>query len=170
MSSIVLTSLDVLEKLELSVSRKSQKANDCYNYFFSPSLSIRLYKPSISVVNKDYIVFKYDKYYSSGLYHYLESISERLYALIGRFYNTKDLQKDNILLVNENSIYLKAHLPHKNNRYFISVHNTDTNTLSNCFVLPNTNAVYDEVVVDIRNVWQYKGKLGFRLELKYVSV
>lgn len=170
MSSIIITSHDVLKTLQIGINRKSQKENNCYNYFFTPNVSIRIYKPLISVVNKDYIVFKFDKYRNSGMYHLIEDINKRLYSVVESNYNIEGIQRDNILLVNENFVYLKAHLPHKNSKYFISVHNKDTDKLSGTFWLPNANAVYDEVVLDIRNVWQYRNKLGYRLELKYVSL
>lgn len=154
---------------ELKVLKKYQSDKVSCNYYFTPNVGIKIYKPKVMIINEKYIVFEFDKNNSIGLYSLLKMINEEIKELIYRSNiirdaNFYDMYSD---IEDGNKYTIRCSLPKFKWNYKIEyIYNTDKVP----FVLPRLGCVFDEIVVEIRNVWQNNNKLGYNLELKKVIV
>lgn len=163
--------LNTIEKnKELKIIEKEQTGNFVgMNYFITPKISIKLYKPKVLFVNSKNITFEMSKI-NTGLIGLLKRcdnvIMEDLNKLIDIEENTV---KYNIFYENDNSnnIYLRAYLPCYKSKYLIKYLEEGKETH---FKLPRVNSILDEVVLDIRNLWFNNNKIGYNLELKYINI
>ena len=160
---------------DLVISRKSQRKKECYNYFFNPSLSISLRDAKVFYVdpNDKFIVFIFSKTTNINLYLFCKSISNTL------LYKTKDLSKR---IMYSSTIHEKTAFPfylvRENNEEFTIKCNKDYNNKIKCyydnelvsFNTPKSNAIYDSVVLDIKNIWEDQTRVGFNLDIKQVNL
>lgn len=166
--TIILNS-DILQELIISktlkIIKKSQKISNNSNYYFTPSIGIKLYNPKIMYSNLKSVVFEFDKYEFLNLLQLLRSINDKLqYKLKHDYSELFDKEIYNIMSERDDKFTIRCYLPHKNGKYFIK-----SNESSFGFKLPKSNCVLDEALIEIRNVWCNDGKYGFNLELKSVS-
>jgi hypothetical protein len=166
--TIILNS-DILQELIISktlkIIKKSQKISNNSNYYFTPSIGIKLYKPKIMYSNLKSIVFEFDKYEFLNLLQLLRSINNKLqYKLKTDYSELFDKDIYNIMSEQDEKFTIRCYLPNKNGKYFIK-----SNDLSLGFKLPKSNSYLDEALIEIRNVWCNDSKYGFNLELKSIS-
>lgn len=161
--------LNALEREnELNVVKKEQTgAIVGLNYFISPKLSIRLYKPKVLFVNPKSITLEMSKI-NTGLLGLLRRCDTMIMGKIDE-QDKQEKIKYNIFYENENNntFCLRCYLPAYKSKYLIKYVVEGNESI---FKLPNTNCQLDEVIIDIRNVWISNNKIGYNLELKYIHI
>lgn len=158
---------------ELKIIKKEQTGSfSGTNFFITPTLSIKLYKPKVIFVNPKTITLEMSKI-NTGLLSLLRRCDKMIMDKISDDIPEFDEKiKYNIFYENEknNTICLRCYLPSFNNsyktKYFIKYMEEGNETY---FKLPRINMILDEAVLDIRNIW-CNNKLGYNLELKYIHV
>jgi hypothetical protein len=165
--SIVLSSstlTDIVNTTGIGVQRKTVRGTT--NYYFSPNMGLKLFKAQVYEATPKHIVFKYDIVNSSSLHSLLSYVNSTFKASV-----EPQIQKGkpfyDLFNFNGKHIYIRCHLPSKYGQIFVSSF-SDDNEIP--FKLPRPGAIFEEVLFDIRNVWETKEKAGFNLELKSVRV
>lgn len=163
--------LNLLEKNdELKIIKKDQTGNFVgVNYFITPKISIKLYKPKVVFVNSKTVTFEMSKI-NTGLVNLLRRCDALILDKINNLTQAEDgLIKYNIFYENENNnnIYLRVYLPSYKNKYLIKYIEENKETF---FKLPKLNSTIDEVIIDIKNVWYNNKKMGYNLELKCINI
>jgi hypothetical protein len=165
--TIILTSdkIDALIKENiLKVLKKPQKNTTNFNYYFTPNIGISLYNPKVKYIDKKFIVFEFERYKNSSLYHLLKHINTTLQNELKKQYiELKDKYIYDLFSEQNEYFFIRCYLPNNNGKYFISV-NEDKR-----FYLPRIGCIYDNVIVEIRNIWGKGDKYGFNIELKKVN-
>jgi hypothetical protein len=165
--TLILTSEKVDEIIKdniLKILKKSQKNTKDWNYYFTPNIGISLYNPKVKYVDKKFIVFEFDRYKYSSLYHLIKHINISLQnELKTQYIELNDKNIYNIFSEEKETFFIRCYLPNNNGKYFITV-NDDKR-----FYLPRIGCIYDNVVVEIRNLWGKDNKYGFNIELKNVN-
>lgn len=160
--------LNTLEREnELKVMKKEQTGSVIgLNYFISPKLSIRLYKPKVVFINSKSITLEMSKI-NTGLTSLLRRCDDLITQKID--IDLEGKIKYNICYDNEknNTILLRCYLPSYKSKYLIKYMVEGKESI---FKLPNSNTCLDEVIIDIRNIWYNNNKIGYNLELKYVHI
>lgn len=156
---------------ELNFLKKEQTGSiNGLNYFILPKLSIKLYKPKVSFINKKSITFEISRI-NTSIISLLRRCDEMIInKLENDIPNIKNTSKYNIFYENENNntICIRCYLPCYKTKYLIKYMEEDKEMP---FKLPKLNSTLDEVVIDIRNMWYNNdNKLGYNLELKYIHV
>ena len=67
---------ELIRTNKLRILKKYQSDKINCNYYFTPNIGIKIYKPKVMIVNEKYIVFEFDKNNSIGLYSLLRKINE----------------------------------------------------------------------------------------------
>lgn len=167
--------LNGLEKNdEIKIIKKEQTGSMVgLNYFISPKLSIKLYKPKVIFVNPKTITFEMSKI-NTGLLGLLRRCDQIITDKIKTQDHEDSLDLDKkikygIFYENEsnNTICLRCYLPAFKTKYLIKYIEEREEVP---FKLPRSNSVIDEVIIDIKNVWVSGNKIGYNLELKIVNV
>lgn len=170
--NIFITS-EVLSKLiadkNISIIKKSQKTSDYYNYFITPTLTIRLFNPMIIVSNPKYFVLSFEKSNNLVLLSMLKNIHEKLMFFIKSNYYIRDGNKlkHPIHVESEEYFTIRCSLPHFNNKYFIKCDFEDEKNVK--FTLPRQKIKVKSIHLDIRNIWETNNKIGYNLEVKYIN-
>lgn len=169
---IILTSeilQDLIQTNSLILSETFQKRGG-KNYFFSPNIALKLFKPKITWIDsyKRNISFSFYKYDNLNLLTLLKHVQQRLSELYKeKSYNPQNVSS--IFYEKGDYFYVKAYLPNMNNKYTItSIFNTEVED----FKVPRVGITYDSIILDIRNIWEKDNCAGINLELKetYVSI
>jgi hypothetical protein len=165
----ILLNSEVLNELivskTLKIMKKSQKIANNSNYYFIPSIGIKVYKPKIVYSNYKWVVFEFDKYEFYNLLKLLQIINDKLqYKLKADYSELFDKDIYNIISERDDKFTLRCYLPNKNGKYFIKC-----NESNYVFKLPKINCYLDEALIEIRNVWCNDSKYGFNLELKSIK-
>lgn len=175
MNRVILTS-EICDKGGLCILKYSSK-NDFNNYFFGPNIAIKLYSPKVTYVDANSISFGFEKTCmvdgqikdNLNLFLLLKKINETLIGLYSVYKETRGHQMTDQVpclynTVGDNLYYIRCTLPSANGKYFIKTDN-------GYFTKPRVGAVYSNVTIDIRNIWEIPrtGKNGFRLELKEIE-
>ena len=158
--------LNTLEKNdEIKLIKKEQTGSMIgLNYFISPKLSIKLYKPKVIFINAKTITLEMSKI-NTGLIGLLK----RCDNIISNKIETNEQIKYGIFYENEtnNTICLRCYLPNFKSKYLIKYIEENKEIP---FRLPNLHSTIDEVIIDIKNIWLNNNKLGYNLELKIVNI
>lgn len=175
--SVVLTS-DKIKSLCsdgcLTIVKKSQKNTGNYNYYITPNLALNLYGGKVIVSDQKYLVLQFEKYdkdscsnlnllnflrtTTSCISDYLKSCTDINTELMYPLFNEHDT-----------TLTLRVYLPHVRQKYFIETKLIEENEVVP-FKRPMVGVVIRQARVDIRNLWQNKGRVGFNLELKYLGL
>jgi hypothetical protein len=173
--SIVLTNY-ILDNVDICISKFTNK-NNFKNYFFSPNISIKLYNPKITWIENNNISFSFQKYATiennviikNDNISFLELLRNINIKLLKVFYDYKENYGHNhnkdlpsLFYEKDQYFYIKCNLPNKNGKYFIKTQNGE-------FIKPKIGTEFTSVILDIRNIWEINGKVGFRLELKEID-
>lgn len=151
----------------ITIIEKKQRNSGDYNYYITPNLAIQLYRGKVIVSDPKYIVLQFDKYTSIGLLQMLRTttscISEYLKSCI-------DINNDLIYPLcseQENTFTIRICLPHVGKKYFIETKLIGENEIIP-FRRPSVGTILTEARIEVRNLWQNKGRIGFNNELKNV--
>lgn len=166
--------LNLLEKNdEIKIIKKEQTGSIVgLNYFISPKLSIKLYKPKVLFVNSKTIIFEMSKI-NTGLLGLLrrcdQIITDKIKTQNDEFLDLDKKIKYGIFYENElnNTICLRCYLPAFKTKYLIK-YIEERQEIP--FKLPRSSSIIDEVIIDIKNVWVSGNKIGYNLELKIINV
>lgn len=164
--SIVLNSQILLElnkNKSLKLDKKYQKNSSNYNFFINPNISIKLYNSKVVDISNNHIVFEYDKKNYLNLFILLKNINENILNLYKKSDSYEDKTIYNLYIDKEDTFTIRCYLPHFKLKYFINHFENET---QKSFNLPRKGCIYDEVIIDIRNLWVKDNKVGFNLELK----
>jgi hypothetical protein len=162
--------ISILEETgELCIIKYTSK-NNFNNYFFGPNISIQLWSPKVSWMDNNSLSFQFEKNDNLNMLTLLRDINTKLISLYSAYKESRGHQelqtKPCIFFEKDTHFYIKCNLPNSNGRYHITCKDDSK------FVKPRLGQVYQIAVLDIRNIWEMIGqnKIGFRLELKHVSV
>ena len=162
-----------LHNIQLSISRKSQKKRDYFNFFFNPQLDISLKNSKVFYIdpNSKFIVFIFSKVENINLFLFCKSISSNILfqtkSLAKRImYNTVIDEKEAFpfYLVRENNeeFTIKCNMCSNIKFYF-------ENNLEK-FRIPRNGLVYDKVILNIKNIWEDTTRIGFNIDIKEVYI
>lgn len=160
MNSIILSNSN-LNIINLKIA-KCKNQDEFKNFFFGPTISLRLYNPiiswadtkSISVSFKKSSIIKDCKIITNDNYNLLNLLRNVNEKLINVYKNYKeDYGHDTLDLIptlfyeKDDYFYIKCNLPKKYS--------------------PKIGTIYEYILVDIRNIYEIGKKCGFRLDLKH---
>lgn len=157
----------MVEEKILKIVKRHQKEGGV-NYYFTPNISIKLYKAKVVFKNPKFLVFQFSKVDNMNLFYFLTGINNILLTELRKNHSEmfgKDIY--NFFSETETHFTIRCHLPNYKNKYLINCESSD-NSVS-YFTLPRLDHSFDHVTLEIRNVWYLSsGKGGFNLELKNV--
>ena len=152
---LTLDNITILDDLKIVKRSQHKSSSDC-NYYFTPNLTIILQNAKVLIINSKFLVFEFDKIIHSHLFLLLKNINEKLKYKLKNNYNE-------LYHLNDNQFY----------NMFSDLGNTFTIRCSiyciknkSSFKLQNINHIYDNIIIEIKNLWCQKSKYGFNLELK----
>jgi hypothetical protein len=167
--SIILT-LDklksIIEEGTLKIAKKHQKEGGV-NYYFTPNIAIKLYKAKVTFKNPKFLVLQFSKDHNINLLHFLRGVNNTLLYELKRAHSemfTKEVYS--FFSETDTHFTIRCYLPNYKNKYFIQCESSDNSVTY--FTLPRLEHVFDNVTLEIRNVWYKNEKGGFNLELKNV--
>jgi hypothetical protein len=171
--SVIVTS-DTIRNLctegSLTIIKKRQKANACYNYYITPNLTLKLYEGRVVVSDAKFLVLQFDKYTNLSLLQLLRTTTSCITDYLKRCADISTQMMYSLCSEQENTFTVRVYLPNvRQSRYFIETKIVDQDE-SIPFRRPNVGVVLRETRVEIRNVWEKDGRTGFNLELKYVGL
>lgn len=161
-----LVSTDTLKLIE-----KYQRGGAGKNYFFTPTIGIKLYNPKITWVDpyKKNVAFSFSKIENLNLHIMLKHFNKALSSIYKqKAYNPIDNMSP-FFYEKGDYFYIKCYLPNTNKKYQIT---SFLNNEEEPFIIPKVGCSYNTVIVDIRNIWEKDNHAGFNLELKetYINI
>lgn len=169
-SSIFICSSTIpyLEQLSIHKTHNAKGGND--NFFFTPRLFLKLYKPKIIKQDAFHMTFLYEKDKNHLLYTLFKKVEDALYKNIYNKFNLPSCKKYNILYETDTGFSLKLYLPKNNNTYCVKMFEKEDNETKEIkFRFPRLNSILDSCDVEIKNIWLKNNILGFNLELKSIT-
>lgn len=162
---------DLLTTDTLKLIEKFQRGSSGKNYFFTPTIGLKLYNPKITWVDpyKKNVSFSFNKHENINLYTMLKNINNSLKNLYkNKAYNPVETVSP-FYYEKGDYFYIKCYLPQTNKKYHITSFFNDT---EEAFIIPKIGCTYSSIVVDIKNIWEKDNQSGFNLELKetYISL
>lgn len=162
---------DLLSTDTLKLIEKYQRGGSGKNYFFTPTIGLKLYNPKITWIDpyKKNLAFSFYKHENLNLYTMLKYINKSLTLIYKqKAYNPSD-NISPFFYEKGDYFYIKCYLPNMNKKYQIT---SFFNDLEESFVIPTVGNSYNTVIVDIRNIWEKDNHAGFNLEVKetYIKV
>ena len=159
---------ELINSEQLKIVKKRQQHSDNFNYYFSPSIGLNLWKPKVMIINPKFIVLEFNKIEHMSLLILLRDINKKLQKLVknknSELFNT-DIY--NIMSEIDNDKFtIRCYLPNFKGKHLIKYY-VDKN--EEMFKLPRVNTVIDNCIIEIRNIWKTNDKSGFNIELKSIS-
>jgi|UniRef100_A0A6C0ALS1 hypothetical protein len=159
---------ELINSEQLKIVKKRQQHSDNFNYYFSPSIGLNLWKPKVMIINPKFIVLEFNKIEHMSLLILLRDINKKLQKLVknknSELFNT-DIY--NIMSEIDNDKFtIRCYLPNFKGKHLIKCY-VDKN--EEMFKLPRVNTVIDNCIIEIRNIWKTNDKSGFNIELKSTS-
>jgi len=155
---------DLISTDTLKLIEKHQRGGSGKNYFFTPTIGIKLHNPKITWIDpfKKNMSFSFNKYENLNLYTMLKYINKSLVNIYKKqAYNPTD-NVSPFYFEKGDYFYIKCFLPNTNGKYHIT---SLFNNTEEKFTVPRVGCSYSTVVLDIKNIWE-KDNAGFNLELK----
>lgn len=161
---------DIISTNTLQFIEKFQRGSG-KNYFFTPTISIKLYNPKITWIDpyKKNLSFSLSKSNNLNLYIMLKHINSSLTNMYKhKAYNPLS-NISPFFYEKGDFFYIKCYLPNTNKKYQIS---SFFNNTEESFIIPQIGYIYNTVIIDIRNIWEKNDNAGFNLELKetYINI
>lgn len=153
----------------LTIIQKSQKNSDNFNYYITPNLTLQLFGGKVIVSDPKYLVLQFDRVASISLLNLLRTTSSCLSDYLKSCVDVDTELIYPLFSEQESTFTIRIYLPHVKRKYFIETYITDDDEVVP-FRTPRIGAVLKEARVEIRNLWQNKGRIGFNLELKYLGL
>ena len=159
---------ELINSEQLKIVKKRQQHSDNFNYYFSPSIGLNLWKPKVMIINPKFIVLEFNKIEHMSLLILLRDINKKLQKLVknknSELFNT-DIY--NIMSEIDNDKFtIRCYLPNFKGKHLIKYY---VNKNEEMFKLPRANTIIDNCVIEIRNIWKTNDKSGFNIELKSIS-
>ena len=150
----------------LVISRKPQKIKGNYNFSISPLLCLRIYNVKVLISDTKYIVLEFDKIENGSLFMLLLKIDKHITEYLKNIFNFPDnITFHSIYSDVDTKFTLRCYLPQTNNKYNIKYYVDNQEETFQCL---HKNSVLKEVIIDVKNIWQNKDRVGYNLELKKV--
>ena len=167
---IMLLTLDklkgIVEDDTLKIAKKHQKEGGV-NYYFSPNIGIKLYKAKVVFKNPKFLVLQFSKDHNINLLFFLRGVNNILLHELKKKHSemfTKEIYS--FFSETETHFTIRCYLPNYKNKYLIQCESSDNSVTY--FTLPRLEYVFDNITLEIRNVWHKNERGGFNLELKYI--
>jgi hypothetical protein len=155
---------DVIEEGKLSVVTRPQKEPGAMNYYFSLPLQIVLFNPTVLLANskEKYLVFRFEKDKYSSLLTMLNSVHNQLSYLTKvkckTFYGLTAQVNDHFTL--------RCSLPLLKGKFNIDC---SFEGQQEPFFYPRPGSVPNRATIEIKNVWESKGRAAYHIELKSIE-
>lgn len=159
---------ELINSEQLKVLKKRQQNSDNFNYYFSPSIGLNLWRSKVMIVNPKFIVFEFNKIEHMNLLILLRDIDNKLQRLV-KSKNSELFNASIYKLMSEidnDKFTIRCYLPNFKGKHLIKRY-VDNN--EEIFKLPRVNTTIDNCVIEIRNIWKTNDKSGFNIELKSTS-
>lgn len=157
------TLLNLKNNKTVILNKKYQKNSSDYNFYINPNIGIKLYNAKVSYITNNFIVFEYNKKDSLNLFILLKNINEYLLDIYKKSDSHESKTLYNLFMDKTDTFTIRCHLPKSKFKYLIYSY-IDMDLIN--FNLPKQGLIYDEVFIDIRNLWIKNNIVGFNLELK----
>jgi len=159
---------ELINSEQLKVLKKRQQNSDNFNYYFSPSIGLNLWRSKVMIVNPKFIVFEFNKIEHMNLLILLRDIDNKLQRLVksknSELFNTSIYKL--MSEIDNDKFTIRCYLPNFKGKHLIKCY-VDNN--EEIFKLPRVNTIIDNCVIEIRNIWKTNDKSGFNIELKSTS-
>ena len=165
----ILLNGETLNKLyntnSLILSTKHQKKTDGINYFFCPTIGLKLYNPQVSWVDpsKKNLSFSFNKWENSSLLKLLNFIHDTLTTI----YNNNAYNGAKVLapffFEKDDRFYIRTYLPSVKGHFGIK---SIFNDIQEPFNIPRKDCVYNSIIIEFRNIWESDNRAGYNIELK----
>lgn len=165
----LLTSTSLTELLQegrLHLLKKPQKLGT--NYYFAPTIGIKLYNAKVLFSDQKNITFQFDKWKNPSLYKMLQHINTVLLQKYKKSSDQVPAITYNIFSETEDHVNIRVFLPSSKGKYTIHVQDNEEHSALE-FKIPRKGIIYDVVVLEIRNIWEQSTRSGFNLELKSIE-
>lgn len=159
---------DIISSNSLQLIEKYQRGGAGKNYFFTPTIAIKLYNPKITWLDsfKKNISFSFNKSDNLNLFIMLRFINQSLVTIYKKqAYNAVN-NVSPFFYEKGDYFYIKCYLPNTRGKYHIT---SFSNNIEQQFITPRIGCSYNTVILDIKNIWE-KNNAGFNLELKETHV
>jgi hypothetical protein len=155
---------DLISSNTLKLIEKHQRGCSGKNYFFTPTIGLKLYNTKITWIDpfKKNISFSFNKYENSNLYIMLKYINKSLVNIYKKQVYNPINNVSPFYYEKGDYFYIKCFLPNTNGKYHIT---SLFNNIEEQFIIPKVGYSYNTIVLDIKNIWE-KDNVGFNLELK----
>jgi hypothetical protein len=170
--SIILTSAVIRELCSnggITIIQKSQKNSGDYNYYITPNLSLKLYGGKVLISDPKYLVLQFDRYTNINLLNLLRNTTSNISEYLKNCINIDTKLIYPMFNEQENTFTIRVYLPHVRYKYSIETNILSEEKNMQPFTRPRVGMILREARVEIRNLWQNKGRIGFNLELKYLG-
>lgn len=169
MEQRILLNSEILNNLyntkSLVLSKKFQKNSAGINYFFCPTIGLKLYNPQVSWVdasNKN-LSFSFNKWENITLLKLLVYIHDTLTEI----YNDSAYNGPKILapffFEKDDKFYIRTYLPKVKGHFGIK---SVFNEIQDKFNIPRKDCIYNYIIIDFRNIWESDNRAGYNIELK----
>jgi hypothetical protein len=161
---------DLTDQCVITIIKKRQKdssdSKPNFNYFITPNLRINLFNAKLLVSNPKFIVLQFDRYRDLSLLSLLKTVNTRIIDYLNRCYPVDCPNIYSLYSEQENTFTLRCYLPQVRSKYLIS-YEVDGEDCK--YVTPRQSSIIDCVGIEIRNIWESGGKMGFNLEVKHMK-
>ena len=160
---------ELINSEQLKIVKKRQQNVDNFNYYFSPSIGLNLWRSKVMIVNPKFIVFEFNKIEHMNLLILLRDINNKLQKLVKK-QNSELFNTDiyNIMSeIDDDKFTIRCYLPNVRGKHLIKCY---IDNKEETFKLPRLNTIIDNCIIEIRNIWCINNKSGFNIELKSTSI
>jgi hypothetical protein len=167
-----------LHDTQIAISKKIQKQKNSFNFFFSPSLDIKLRNARVWYIDLKTMVFIFNKSENLNLYLFLQNISKTL--LTKTEYYAKQITYSS-------SFGTKTKFDFISNRISKDKDDLEIQEFTiKCFIPPTIKLfheqkevkynsplkgnIFDNITLNIKNIWEDPTRIGFNIEVKELHV
>lgn len=154
---------NIMKTNGLTAIKKFQKGKSGSNFFFTPSIGIKLFNVKVTWVDpfKKNLAFSINRWENPNLITLLRYINKCLSDIYKR-YSYLDLNISPFFFEKGDFIYIRTYLPNTNGLYHIH------NNLGS-FIVPRKDSTFDSITIYFKNIWEDDTRAGFNIELKDVE-
>lgn len=169
MEERILLNSEILNNLHktnsIILSKKFQKKLNGINYFFCPTIGIKLYNPQVSWIDplQNNLSFCFNKWENMTLLKLLQSIHETLSIIYDKSAYNEAKPLASFFFEKDDKFYIRTYLPKVKGHFGIkSLFNGDNDK----FNIPRKDCIYNYIIIDFRNIWESNNRAGYNIELK----
>ena len=169
MSGRIILNSEIINEINIYLETKFQRGNG-KNYYFVPNIGLELYNAKVSWIDKSKknISFSFNRYDNLTLLNMLKYINSKL-SIIYEKKSNDPMPISTFFYEKGDNFYIRCYLPNTRGNYHID---SFFNNESEKFSIPNLSSVYNNITIDIRNIWEDldNNRAGYNLELKKTSL